>query len=417
MRKLTPKLLCLLAFSCLLTAGPLAGQLTHRSPAVASTAKITDQLPCGGTVLFSEDFENGIPAGWVVIDGDGLTPQPAIGLNPGWQSRADYRDSLNNKVVCSPSWYSPAGKSNDWLISPAVVVGSNSCLSWKAYSQDQYFKEAYEVRIASQPDTAQFMANPALVTVGAETGTPIFNSASLAAYAGQTVYIAFRQVSDDKFVLCLDDVKVANVNAIDIGVFALTYGSPDLGDTVRIRFEVANYGSDTVRSFQALYTIDGGPAKYMVVSAVSLPPNSTVLFNHDSLYVADSLDAFHPLCAWTSLPNTVLDQDLANDTLCISLPIGHPVGVDVAHDQALGLQVYPNPFASEIHLRIDGLTRATRAVVSVTDLQGRVLDRRTMTFGAGAEPTLDLDALPVGMYLLQIEQPNGAPLQRRLIKR
>ena len=416
MRKLTPKLLCLLALSCLLTAGSLAGQLTHRSAAAPSADKIAEQLPCGGTVLFSEDFENGIPAGWAIIDGDGLTPQPAIGLNPGWQSRADYRDSLNNKVVASPSWYSPAGQSNDWLISPAVVVGNNSCLSWKAYSQDQYFKESYEVRIATQPDTASFMAAAALTTISGESGSPVYNSASLVAYAGQTVYIAFRQVSIDRFVLCLDDVKVSNVNAVDIGVFALTYGTPDLGDTVTVRFEVANYGSDTVRSFSALYTIDGGPAKYMVVNAVSLPPNSTVEFDHDSLYVADSLDAFHPLCAWTSLPNTVLDQDLNNDTLCVSMPIGNPVGIDGAQDVLSALQVYPNPFAAEIYLRLDGLPRPVKAAVAVCDMQGRALVREAVVLGAGVEPSLDLGALPAGLYLLQIERPGSAPIQRRLIK-
>jgi hypothetical protein len=323
MRNLT---ILLLGLASVVGSGNVCAQIARRpeSPALGTDriTEIQDQIPCNGTVLFDEGFENGIPSGWTVIDGDTLTPRMETGLVKGWQSRADYRDSLNNKVVCSPSWYLNPGQSNDWLISPAIVVGNNSCLSWKAYSQDIFFKENYEVRIANQADTTSFLANAPLMSITAELGNPHYASASLAAYAGQTVYIAFRQTSLDKFVLCLDDVRVSNVNTIDIGVLGVTYPVSDPGDSVKFRFQVANYGSDTITSFQALYRVDGGPAKVMTISAVSLPPNSTVFFNHDSLYVSDTLDGFHALCAWTNLPNAVIDQDVTNDTSCITVTIG-----------------------------------------------------------------------------------------------
>jgi hypothetical protein len=256
------------------------GQVTSRVPQTASNQKtegITAEVPCAGSVLLEEGFENGIPVGWIVIDGDTLTPRSQTLLQKGWQSRVDYRDT-SNMVVVSPSWYEVPGTSDDWLISPAVSLGSNPCLSWRAYSQDIYFKESYEVRVALTTDTSAFLANPVLDGENETSGSPHQLAASLADWAGQTVYIAFRQTSTDKFVLALDEIKVTNVNAVDIGVYAVTYGAPDPGDTVTLRFQVANYGSDTVTNFQALYSLEGGPAKFMTIGSVSIPPNGTVSF-------------------------------------------------------------------------------------------------------------------------------------------
>jgi Secretion system C-terminal sorting domain/Cleaved Adhesin Domain len=421
MRNLTTKSLCLLSMLGFLTVATLQGQSLQRSTMPQAADKVsatTELLPCSGSVLFSEDFENGIPAGWIVIDADTFTPRTETQLAKGWQSRADYRDSLNNKVVVSPSWYryTTTGKSNDWLISPLITLGSNSCLSWRAFSQDQYFKESYEVRIATVADTTAFLANAALLTVAAESGTPHFTSASLLAYAGQSVYIAFRQTSQDRFVLCLDDVRVSNVNTLDIGAYAITYGAPDIGDTVRMRFQVANYGSDTVRSFQALYTVDGGAPKSMAITAVSLPPNSTVAFNHDSLYVSDSIDAFLPLCAWTVLPNAAVDQDITNDTLCVTMTVGHPVGTVDPRVAMAQLQVYPNPFSSAVSLRVDGLQRPTQATVTVLDLQGRLLQQHAARLVSGAPISLDLSALAAGMYVVKVQVTGGKHLQTKLIK-
>jgi hypothetical protein len=377
---------------------------------------ITEDLPCGGSTLFAEDFEAGIPATWTVIDVDGLTPMPQTLLQPGWQSRQDYRDTLNHLAV-SPAWYTlPASQSDDWLISPAIAIGSNSCLSWRVYSQDQYFKEDYEVRVATQPTITAFNANPALKTVTLESATPHFSTASLQGYAGQTVYVAFRQNSLDKFVLCLDDVKVSNVNNLDIGVRDLTYGTPDPLDTVTIRFQVANYGSDTITSFQAIYTVDGGPAKFMTVSAVSLAPNSTVAFNHDSLYVSDSLDANHVLCAWTNLPNSVLDQDQTNDTLCATLTIGQPVAVAPSQAWDAQMEVFPNPFSDLLHLRFLGLGKPTRALLQLYDLQGKLQHQAAAVLVNGNLISLEFGGLAPGMYFLKVTQGNGQTVQQKLIK-
>ena len=167
-RKTVFSLLC--ASACLTVWAQQSSRSGLPVPSALRTEGVSGDLPCAGTVLLEEDFEAGLGA-WTVIDGDGLTPNAQMGLVGGWQGRVDYRDTTNH-VAVTPSWYSPVGTSNDWLISPAITLGGNSCLSWIAYSQDGFFPERYEIRVATSSDTSAFLGNAALVTVAAESGSP-----------------------------------------------------------------------------------------------------------------------------------------------------------------------------------------------------------------------------------------------------
>jgi hypothetical protein len=420
MRELIQKRIALLLLLMGLGWGMAFAQITSRKPggsaSVQKTTTTTADIACAGTVLLEEDFEGGIPAGWVVIDGDGLTPVSQMGLQPGWQSRVDYRDS-NNTVVVSPSWYSPVGQSDDWLITPAVALGANPCLSWMAYSQDGSFKETYEVRVATTPDTTAFLANAAVETVVDASGDPHVASASLTAWANQTVYIAFRQTSVDKFVLALDDVKVSNVNVRDVGVYALQYGDPDPGDTVTIRFEVANYGSDTITSFQAMYSVDGGTAQFMAVGPVSIPPNATLSFDHDSLYISDSVDANYNLCAWTNLPNASFDQEMSNDTLCNTLTVGEPVGRPEPIAAMQSISLYPNPCQESVSVLPMGLRQSQRAALHIVDIHGRTCDARALHLLPHTAVNLNMESFTPGMYFIRIDVEGQAPFVAKLIKR
>ena len=385
----------------------LSAQLTSRSGAtvpVERSSGVTETLPCNGSVLFSEDFESGIPSTWTVFDGDDFTPRSTLGLAKGWQGITDYKDSTDH-AAATPSWYSPSGQSDDWLITPAITLGANSCLSWNSYSQDQFFNESYEVRIATTPYTAPFIANPALMTVASEPGTPAFKSVSLLDYAGQTVYIAFRQTSDDKFVLVLDDVQVSNVNTVDVGAFAVTSPSIALEDTVAITFEVANYGSDTITSFLAVYQIDGMPAQSMSVGAVSLPPNQTVTFSHDSLFISGTVDENVNICAWTNLPNSTFDLDQSNDSTCSTLTVGNPVGRPDPSELSPEMTIYPNPFGNTLNIELDGVQQSQSGMLRMIDPQGRVVFEQEMML-RNHTLELELPEMSSGLYILEISSAN-----------
>ncbi|MEO8147802.1 MAG: choice-of-anchor J domain-containing protein [Bacteroidia bacterium] len=178
-------------------------------------------------VIFSENFDNvggptgggpgtyAFPSGWTLVNNDGLTPDTnVVYVNDAWTRREDFVFDVADSCAFSTSWYVPAGQSDDWMISPAIVLTSNNVLNWNAVAYDPNFPDGYEVRISTTtPDMAGCLANPALFTIGAENSawTPRSVDLQAAGYSGQTVYIAFRNNSNDKFLLLIDDIVVNTV--------------------------------------------------------------------------------------------------------------------------------------------------------------------------------------------------------------
>jgi hypothetical protein len=168
---------------------------------------ITDRI-----VLLAEDFEDGIPPDWTLFNLDGRTPATSVAyVNAAWVVRSMYRFGSNNAVV-STSWYSPAGAADDWMMTPAVALpaGRDCRLDWWAFAPDASYPDGYEVRVSTTDATpAGALANPALLVVSGEESTWTARSVGLAGYGGSTVYVAFRNNSNDKFLLYVDDVRVS----------------------------------------------------------------------------------------------------------------------------------------------------------------------------------------------------------------
>ncbi len=164
--------------------------------------------------IFYEDFNNtvGLPAGWTVIDNDGLTPDAAVAqFTSAWIIAPDF-DNTGDSVAMSTSWYAPAGTSDDWLITPQITLTTNNTISWDEEAQDANFPDGYELRISTTtPTIPAFMANAALYTVA--SASPALWSyqtvdLQLAGYSNQSVYFAWRNTSTDQFILMIDSVIV-----------------------------------------------------------------------------------------------------------------------------------------------------------------------------------------------------------------
>ncbi len=177
-------------------------------------AALTD---AGAGTLFFEDFEGGaLPAGFVFFDVDGLTPDPnvaSLGFDgtSAWIVRADLAE-IRGMVAISTSWYTPVGTADDWMITPAIALGPlPTTLSWVAQAPDVNFPDGYEVRVSTTDATVDgCMANPAAAVIAAEE--PVFTPRSVdlsaAGFTDQTVHICFRNNSDDKYTLQIDDILV-----------------------------------------------------------------------------------------------------------------------------------------------------------------------------------------------------------------
>ena len=183
-----------------------------------------------GNVLFFEDFQTQdnpqaplLPAGWVVVDVDGNTVNSSVSIfTEAWIA---FNAGDNNFAAASTSWYTPAGSSDDWLITPAININSGSLLRWKGLAPDASYPDGYEVYISdTTQDVAGCSANAPVLTVAAELQVFTEREVNLgvAGYNNTTVYVCFRNNSFDKYILEIDDVTVLDVLSDDVAIDSVT---------------------------------------------------------------------------------------------------------------------------------------------------------------------------------------------------
>ena len=195
--------------------------------AVGSLTAFADPSLCE-VVAFEEDFESE-PTGWTFVDVDG------DGFN--W----DYIDNNNLSPIDQYFTRSGAGmlrsesydNSNwlpldpdNWAFTPPIAMPENAELSAWVCEQDLDYSEplvenyeVYAFAVADPAAPALPTGNYATVMTKIAEGQTVEKrnytevTADLSAFAGQTVYLAFRHVySYDQFILNLDDIVVRGYN-------------------------------------------------------------------------------------------------------------------------------------------------------------------------------------------------------------
>jgi hypothetical protein len=186
-------------------------------------------------ILFSEDFDGisgstaggagtySFPTGWLKMNVDNVAPSPSVAyINEAWERREDFANNVADSAAFSTSWTDPVGQADDWMWTPAITLtGCDINMSWNALTYDPLYPDGYEVRIMVEPNIptgtngsiGNMVTNSTLLySIGAENTTWTNRSVSLTSYAGQTVRIAFRNVSNDKFILLIDDILIENTS-------------------------------------------------------------------------------------------------------------------------------------------------------------------------------------------------------------
>lgn len=181
-------------------------------------------------ILFSEDFDGisgptaggagtyTFPPGWLLRNVDNLTPTTNVNyVNEAWERREDFQNNVADSVAFSTSWTSPAGIANDWMWTPLINITPNAVLKWNAKAYDPLYPDGYEVRIMVAPTTPtggagvignQITNSTQVFSIAAENSSWTARQVSLSTYTGQSIYIGFRNISNDKFLLVIDDVVV-----------------------------------------------------------------------------------------------------------------------------------------------------------------------------------------------------------------
>ena len=185
-------------------------------------------------------------------------------------------NSGNGTVVAiQSSWYDPAGASDDWMITPKISVTEESTLvRWEAKAIDIDFKDGYQVLVSTTNDLVTSFKDT-LFEISAEDTEWVTRRADLKAYAGQDIYIAFRNNSNDKFALVMDNIWVgvpfeddALIQTVDLGC-----ASPPGDKPLSINIE--NKGRNDITSFDISYTLNSGTTITRSLQNINIPPGGT----------------------------------------------------------------------------------------------------------------------------------------------
>ena len=234
-------------------------------------------------VIFNENFDAAttLPAGWAQYNVDGLTPDPSVnymGTN-AWIIRANSATGVGNHAV-STSWYAPPAASNDWLVTPQIAIpGTGSYqVEFDAMAPDADFLDGFKVYISTTGNTVADFGTTPVLTQAAAPNTYTHFTIPLTAYAGQSIYVAVQNNSNDKFLLFLDNFKVrqlspddAILNSTTLNRYSLTSTNNNLG------LSVTNDGLNAISNITVNWN-DG--ADHISTIPVAIAPGASITINH-----------------------------------------------------------------------------------------------------------------------------------------
>ncbi|MEZ4775084.1 MAG: choice-of-anchor J domain-containing protein [Bacteroidia bacterium] len=284
------------------------------------------------TIYLSENFNSaGFPSGWTLINNDGLTPNSNVANYTSAWIKIENFDSLGigDSVAASTSWYTPAGIADDYLITPQLNIGASAGVSWDVKAQDPAFPDGYQLRISTTtPDVAGFLANPPLYSIAA--AAPSWTNLSInlgaAGYANQNIYLAWRNNSNDQFLLLVDNIVVKDLAAFDAGVAEVELPNAEYtqiplnqAPVLTLGGTLENTGGNVVTN--ARLTVDvkrNGVVVFTDTSAgVTINPGATSVASFAAYTPADT--GTYTIEYHSSISET--DADGSNNTLSASIKI------------------------------------------------------------------------------------------------
>lgn len=304
-------------------------------------------LSSGAQIIFFEDFD-GIPgptgggagtylfpSGWLLRNVDNRVPAPQVAyVNEAWERREDFNFNVADSCAFSTSWYSPVGPADDWMWTPVInALPANAVLSWNAVAYDPLYPDGYEVRIMTQTSSPggptggtgvmgnQVTNSTQIFSIANEASAWTPHTVSLSAYAGENVWIAWRNNSNNQFLLLIDDIKVEVQENYDAFISVLDTATEyteipkHQPHAIILAGDITNDGVNPMTNVQVHAEIFGSANNLVYQNSsnviASLGSNATSAFTIPS-YTVSAPDTF---TIQYSITSTEVDDNGANDTM------------------------------------------------------------------------------------------------------
>lgn len=171
-------------------------------------------------VYLSENFDNGIPAGYTTIDRDenpvNTSYYKNVSIGSSWI--ANVIDTKTNKAAFSFTRGNYDFAQDNWLITPQISIepGTEAYLRWEGKSVYHDYPEDYKVMVSTSNDDISSFKE--IFSVEGESYSWKTHTLSLKQYAGQKIYIAFVCTSKDKYILAIDNLYAGELDGYTFDV-------------------------------------------------------------------------------------------------------------------------------------------------------------------------------------------------------
>ncbi|MBN4071485.1 choice-of-anchor J domain-containing protein, partial [Crocinitomix catalasitica] len=198
----------------------------------------------------------------------------------GW----GFYENQDEKDWCaaSASAYTPAGTSDDWLITPAITIPATGdmLLIFDVKSRFPGMLMDYEVRMSiGSGSTAAVDFTYVLETVVGHPTNWIKKSLALPSAAlGNDIHIAFREMTFDSNLLLVDNVSVLSLYPDDIRMEWMTNETFVEAGTQQLTGVVRNSGANSITSFDLTWDDGSGPNTQTITTTI--PSWSLYFFTH-----------------------------------------------------------------------------------------------------------------------------------------
>lgn len=277
----------------------------------------------------SEGFEKQYfpPSGWKSVNLSGYSWKTSV-VNPKSGLKSAFIANQDNKN-------GSLGQGDNWLILPKIYnVKSTDKLNFSIAAQfndplniNQGYFDKLQVYVSTSDDQISSFTN--LLGEYSSDGfslSYVSYALSLTPYAGQNIYIAFRNFQSYGNGWYLDDVSAGSALPTDVGSMNINLKGDAIyatGATINITDTIKNYGTTALPTgIPVKYTVNGGsPVTLATTSALSSGATTYVEFKNSDAFVP-TLPGKYLLKIFTDYPSEV---NRANDTIIHEITVQTPI--------------------------------------------------------------------------------------------
>jgi hypothetical protein len=327
----------------------------------------------------SESFEGTFPpAGWTKQDPDGGTgwAQMANGTSPipgfGGGTQTVPPGGGNYVAYCE---FSTGGASSDdqWLITPQFSVVSGDSVGFDLWWFGSYEDSLFVLLSTATNATTDFTTT--LLQVDTVNLSPMSTwkhySIDLTPYAGQAIYVAFREKISNNVAMgayfALDLVTLGIQPANDVAAQSIDVPAINAPGTISPKATVVNIGTDT-ETFNVTMKITGGYTSTKTVTLLPSDSSRQVTFdNWSAVQGNDTITVFTQLAGDANTSNDTLSEDVSVflDVEALTIDVPTPIGPGSMNPKATIMNNGGTATNFNVTMTITGGYSSTKTVASL----------------------------------------------------